>query len=590
MFDRSHNAARTGLGRKLFSVLSVMAVLSCASFARAEGEAAAPTPDAVFDQLLKSDPAAIRATLDAMKAKADALTAESAALRTQQTEAEAKIEALRKTLGPIEALLPKPEAAPASMAAAAPGTEATPAMATEGPKVTFTNDIFPIFEQKCLSCHEEGKRRGGLSLATFNHAMEGGSSGQVISPGDPDGSRLVKLIQLDMEPIMPPKGEPLDDATIDLIRAWIAAGAPRDPGSKVMLAKATTPKAPQEIFVAASLDGPPPMPEVALAAATAPHPRPTVARALAASPTAPLVAVAGDRQALIYNLDTFALMGALPFPEGDIFSMTFSFNGQLLLAAGGQEGAAASAVVWDIRKGERVGTYGRGYDTILAGDISPDHRMIALGGPDRKARVYSTADGSLLYECGQHTDWVMSVKFSPDGELLATGDRGGNLFLWQAANGRPVEALRGHTGSVNELAFTLDSTILASAGGEGKVFLWDTWGYRAIRNFDAHAGAVFSVDISKTNELLTSGTDGLTKRFSMEGKEIAKFESVGDWAYQTAFGKGGAVAVTGAWTGNVAVWNLADAARLATLTTNPAPAAPVQVAAATAAADAAGAP
>lgn len=589
MVMKNIRAAGTAMARLGLSVITILSVFASTSSTYAEGEAAAaPTADAVLEQLLKTDPAAIRATLDAMNARADALAAESAALRTEQAEAEAKVEVLRKTLGPIEALMPKPEPAPSAMAAA-PGTEATPAMATE-PKITFTKDIFPIFEQKCLSCHEEGKRRGGLSLATFNHSMEGGSSGQVIMAGDPDGSRLVKLISLEMEPIMPPKGEALDDATIDLIRAWIAEGAPRDPGSKIMLAKAA-PKAPQEIFVAASLDGPPPMPEVALAAAAAPHPRPLVARALAASPTAPLVAVAGDRQALIYNLDTMALMGALPFPEGDIFSLTFSFNGQLLLAAGGQEGSAASAVVWDIRKGERIGTYGRGYDTILAGDISPDHRMIALGGPDRKARVYSTADGSLLYECGQHTDWVMSLKFSPDGELLATGDRGGNLFLWQAANGRPVESLRGHTGSVNELSYTLDSTILASAGGEGKVFLWDTWGYRAIRNFDAHAGSVFSVDISKTNELVTSGKDGLTKRFGMDGKEIAKFESVGDWAYQTAFGKGGAVVVTGAWTGNVAVWNLADAARLATLTTNPAPAAPVQVAAvSTPSTDATGAP
>jgi len=586
--DRSHSKAHRRFARKVLFVLSVLSVLCFDSVARAEGEAAAPTPDAIIDQLLKTDPAAMRAALEAMKAKADALAAESAALRAQQTEAEAKLDALHKTLLPIEGLLPKP--AEATVMAEAPGTEATPAAAT-APKITFTKDIFPIFEQKCLSCHEEGKRRGGLSLATFNHTMEGGSSGQVIMAGDPDGSRLVKLIQLEMEPIMPPKGEPLDDATIDLIRAWIAEGAPRDPGSKVMLAKANTPKAPQEIFVAASLDGPPPMPEVALAAAAAPHPRALVARALAASPTAPLVAVAGDRQALIYNLDTFALMGALEFPEGDIFSMTFSFNGQLLLATGGQEGSAASAVVWDIRKGERVGTYGRGYDTILTGDISPDHRMIALGGPDRKARVYSTADGSLLYECGQHTDWVMSVRFSPDGELLATGDRGGNLFLWQAANGRPVESLRGHTGSVNELAYTIDSNVLASAGGEGKVFLWDTWAYRAIRNFDAHSGAVFSVDISKTNEIVTSGRDGLTKRFGMDGKEIGKFESVGDWAYQTAFAKGGTAVVTGAWTGNVAVWNLADAARLATLSTNPAPAAPVQVAAAAAPSpDAAGAP
>ncbi len=562
------------IGFVTVTVAMVCGALSIFSRAGADEAPAAPTPDAVLDQLLHSDPAALRAALEAMRVQADALTAESAALRAQQAELEGKLAGVRKLLDPLMALVPKP-AAPAAMAG-----EAEVALASAGPKVTFTQDIFPIFEAKCLSCHEEAKRRGGLSLATFNHAMEGGSSGQVIVPGDPDGSRLIKLVLQMTEPIMPPKGEGLDDETIEKIRQWIREGAPRDPGSKVMLAKANGPKAPEEIFIAAQLDGPPPMPGAALASVAAPHARGIVARALAASPTAPLLAIAGDRQVVLHELDGFKLLGALPFPEGDIFSLTFSFNGQLLLATGGQEASSASAVVWDVRKGERVGTYGRGYDTILAGDISPDHRMIALGGPDRKVRVYSTADGSMLYECAQHTDWVLSVKFSPDGELLASGDRAGNLFLWQAANGRPVESLRGHTGAIFDLAYTMDSAILSSAGGEGKVFMWDTWAYTGIRSFDAHGGAAFAIDINKAGEMLTCGMDGLTKRWDLNGAVQGQFESIGDWAYETVFGKDGAVVISGGWNGAVAVWNRADAARLASLTTNPAPESNVQVAAA----------
>jgi hypothetical protein len=38
------------------------------------------------------------------------------------------------------------------------------------------------------------------------------------------------------------------------------------------------------------------------------------------------------------------------------------------------------AVVWNVRKGERVGTFGEAYDTVLAVDISPDHKIIATGG------------------------------------------------------------------------------------------------------------------------------------------------------------------------------------------------------------------
>jgi WD40 repeat protein len=148
---------------------------------------------------------------------------------------------------------------------------------------------------------------------------------------------------------------------------------------------------------------------------------------------------------------------------------------------------------------------------------------------------------------------------------------------------------------VNALAYTVDSNVLASAGGDGKVFLWDTWKYSAIRNFDAHGGSVFSVDINRANEIVTCGMDGLTKRWGIDGNAINQFESLGDWAYRTVFGKGGGVVASGNWGGAVAVWNAVDAARLATLTTNPAPvAAPadaaIKLAAETAASDAAGAP
>jgi hypothetical protein len=179
-------------------------------------------------------------------------------------------------------------------------TEATPAMAP--PKYTFQKDVMPIFARRCAECHNDGTRRGGLALHTFTMLMEGGSSGTVISPGDPDGSRLVRLIEWEEEPIMPPKGDPLTDEQIDLIREWISLGAPENAGSKVMLAKAPTVQE-GEVFLAAEIrDGPPPMPEVSLELVTDATPRSPAARAMAASPIAPLLAVAGNRQVLLYNL------------------------------------------------------------------------------------------------------------------------------------------------------------------------------------------------------------------------------------------------------------------------------------------------
>ena len=87
-------------------------------------------------------------------------------------------------------------------------------------------------------------------------------------------------------------------------------------------------------------------------------------------------------------------------------------------------------MVWNVATGERVFEVGDELDAVLAAEISADQTMIALGGPQKVARVYATADGSLLFELRKHTDWIYSLEFSPDGVLLASGDRAGNLLVW----------------------------------------------------------------------------------------------------------------------------------------------------------------
>src|SRR5690606_10596014 len=120
--------------------------------------------------------------------------------------------------------------------------------------------------------------------------------------------------------------------------------------------------------------------------------------ALAASPWAPLLAVGGHKQVLLYRSTDAHLMAVLPFPEGAIHCLKFSRGGDLLLVGGGRGGQSGLAVGFDVKTGERVFEVGREYDSVLAADVSADQSMAALGGPGRMVRVYSTADGSLLYE------------------------------------------------------------------------------------------------------------------------------------------------------------------------------------------------
>lgn len=82
-------------------------------------------------------------------------------------------------------------------------------------EVSFSRDIYPIFQQVAASCHGTS---GGLSLETYEGTMK------VVVPGDPEGSLLYQRLKGQGGPVMPPNG-PLPDAQIQLIYQWIKQGA-----------------------------------------------------------------------------------------------------------------------------------------------------------------------------------------------------------------------------------------------------------------------------------------------------------------------------------------------------------------------------
>jgi hypothetical protein len=88
--------------------------------------------------------------------------------------------------------------------------------------------VQPIFDGKCVSCHNAGKFKGKLRLDGYDYAMRGGKDGQVIQPGDTSKSELFRRVTLpaDSKDVMPAAGKPpLTADEIKIIQVWISAGA-----------------------------------------------------------------------------------------------------------------------------------------------------------------------------------------------------------------------------------------------------------------------------------------------------------------------------------------------------------------------------
>lgn len=96
---------------------------------------------------------------------------------------------------------------------------------------SYADHVAPFMQARCVSCHGERKKKGGLRLDTPEFILKGGRDGDALIAGDAEESELLirMLLPMDDEDRMPPEHKTQPTAAeIALVRAWIAAGASFD--------------------------------------------------------------------------------------------------------------------------------------------------------------------------------------------------------------------------------------------------------------------------------------------------------------------------------------------------------------------------
>ena len=93
----------------------------------------------------------------------------------------------------------------------------------------YEDMLVPVFEAKCIGCHNDSRSKGELSMASFQNIVKGGESGNPgIVVGKADSSEMYKRLILpeDDDDRMPPKGKtPLTHSETNLFKIWINRGA-----------------------------------------------------------------------------------------------------------------------------------------------------------------------------------------------------------------------------------------------------------------------------------------------------------------------------------------------------------------------------
>lgn len=82
----------------------------------------------------------------------------------------------------------------------------------------YSEKIKPLLEERCYACHGALKQKGELRVDTAVQIREAG----VLD----NGELIARLTSGDLDERMPPEGEALHAQEIEMIQAWITAGAP----------------------------------------------------------------------------------------------------------------------------------------------------------------------------------------------------------------------------------------------------------------------------------------------------------------------------------------------------------------------------
>ncbi len=356
----------------------------------------------------------------------------------------------------------------------------------EASEVTW-DEVRGVFQKRCFACHRGEQARGGLDLSTVAAIQAGSTSGAAVVSGKPEQSLIYTLPAHLEDPKMPPNGTKLPQRELDLISRWIAGGMSekvRDAGaagkSDMTPVRVGRRMRPGTMALAAKAGHASPAPASAAPAKAPAGPlKPVFAKpvrqqrravtALAASPTSSLMAVPGHREVMVFDWSDQSLRQRIAFPWGDVFALSFSADGSLLIVGGGIGAESGRAAGFDVLTGEQVFVSGEEPDVVLAADLSADGRLLAVGGPSRIVRIYDTVSGMPVAEMTRHTDWILQLAFSHDGLLLASGDRFGAVIVSEARNGHEFASLRGHSGPISALAWSADSSEVFSASQDGSI-------------------------------------------------------------------------------------------------------------------------
>ncbi|MDX1944288.1 MAG: c-type cytochrome domain-containing protein [Pirellulaceae bacterium] len=410
------------------------------------------------------------------------------------------------------------------------------------PAPDFTKHVAPLLTKYCNGCHNDADREGKLSLESYASLLKGGEKGSVVTPGQADLSRLVRVLTGDAKPKMPPEGEEAPKpAEIEVLKAWIAAGAKGPSGASAD---------PTMLVV----------PQVKLTAPAKP-----AINAIALSPKGDVLGIARHGEVELQSIPDRKTLHKLAGIRGSVNGVAFSHDGQFVVAAAGEPGLVGEARQFKVADGSLVKEFRGHKDSLYCVRLSPDGKTLATGGYDNAIKLWDVASGKELRTLDAHNGAVFELAFRPDGQVLASASGDRTVKLWNPATGQRLDTLKDSVKELYSLAFSPDGSRLAAAGVDNRIRVWQITPDAKegtnplLHSIFAHETPVLRIVWSADGQTIASaGEDQLVKIWNADDMTIRQtLEKQSDWASGLALSAKGDSLVVGRIDGSLGDYPLA---------------------------------
>jgi dipeptidyl aminopeptidase/acylaminoacyl peptidase len=142
-----------------------------------------------------------------------------------------------------------------------------------------------------------------------------------------------------------------------------------------------------------------------------------------------------DRVIRLWRVADGAALRTLTGPQDYVSCVAFSPDGQRLASGAGAQDKTLR--LWRVSDGTLVQSWKASANAVTSVAFSPDGATIATGAgqDDNSVRLWQVGRDTPLRQLTGHSGSVLSVAFSPDGTMLVTGSVDATVRMWSVADG-----------------------------------------------------------------------------------------------------------------------------------------------------------